>query len=296
MSVTLVESHLFSFAAWALRARGIPTIFRTLQSSLVPILICGVASTVSVASNVPVAIAPTGRPPVALAPPHHTPMPSVRLPLAPAVGGPVVAETAHDSDHAGAATTPVVPFESALPSRPLRPRRSPSASGDVDAEATRGAAGWWFNTAWALVVVVVAIVALRGLLRRLGRSPGGAGRGAVLEVVGRISTGPRSSVLAVRVGHRIVIVGQTATGLSMLADLSDPNEVASVLATVSAERSGSMSRGFASIFNHASRDYDEDVRVVEEGGDMAEFGVDRARDEVSGLLSRVRSMVGRRPS
>ena len=103
-------------------------------------------------------------------------------------------------------------------------------------------------------------------------------------------------MLAVRVGHRIVIVGQTATGLSMLADLSDPNEVASVLATVSAERSGSMSRGFASIFNHASRDYDEDVRVVEEGGDMAEFGVDRARDEVGGLLSRVRSMVGRRPS
>jgi len=255
-------------------------------------------------SNRPIGVLGAGRPPVAQQPPDHTPMPSARRPAGTAVveasltsGGAAVpfgaADTVgqHDSDQTQSEASGSALLPDAGSERLIRPRRLGKAG--IEAAAPPGAAGWWLNTAWALALVVVIIVALRFVLQRLGHGSATRQNAAVMEIVGRVSTGPRSAVLALRVGHRIVIVGQTANGLSPLADVSDPNEVAEVLAAAATHRSGSVSRGFATIFNHANRSYDEAIHNPNEAGDLAEFDIDRARDEVGGLLSRVRSMAGR---
>ena len=63
----------------------------------------------------------------------------------------------------------------------------------------------------------------------------------------RAYVGPRQALLLVRVGRRILVVGATPTGISRVAELTDPEEVEQVAARCQRGRAGSISNTFRSL-------------------------------------------------
>ena len=163
----------------------------------------------------------------------------------------------------------------------------------IPAPPEQNRSGWILNTVTALGVVLVLIYLVRaGLARLTGHTPAVANT-EVLEVLTRVSVAPRNHVLLIRMGRRILAVGDSSAGLRTLANIEDPEEVADLLAATMAAKPSSITKGFNQLFNRFNSDYTDEIRRVEEGGDTSENRVDRARDQVSSLLSRVRTMANR---
>ena len=159
----------------------------------------------------------------------------------------------------------------------------------VDADAQdvgTGVGSWGLQTAMALGVVVLLIVLVRQVLRRLGGAPA-TGHAGLVEVMARVPIAPRTHVLFLRIGERVIIAGQTQAGLNTLAELDDPDDVASVLAHVQASRPASITEGFGKLMRQFDRGFHQ---ADDEGGDSDEHVVDRARHDVSGLLTRIRNL------
>ena len=150
-----------------------------------------------------------------------------------------------------------------------------------------------FNTLTALGIVVALILLLRVVMNRLSGRGLTHGQSSAVEVLSRVSVAPRNHVLLIRTGHRVLVVGDSSAGLRTLANIDDPDEVASLLASTAADKPRSISRGFSQLLSHFNSEYRDDVRRVEEGNDTSEHRIDRARDQVSNLLTRVRAMAGR---
>lgn len=167
--------------------------------------------------------------------------------------------------------------------------RSAAADGEVP-DFNSGAS--WLKTVTALGLVLGLIFALRwGWMRATGRPTVSSAPG-VVEVLSRTAVAPRNHVLLLRVGGRILIVGDAGDGLRTLANVDDPDEIASLLASVTASRDNSITRNFSQMLSGFHNDY-EPRRPFEEGLDTQEHVVDRARDTVSGLLSRMRVLGGK---
>jgi flagellar biogenesis protein FliO len=101
--------------------------------------------------------------------------------------------------------------------------------------------GWW-RTAGALALVVVAILAIAGIVRRIvGRSNGlmhaiGAGGRApsgLLQVLGRYPVGRGQTLILLKLDRRVLLlcqsVGAKGAGMRTLCEVTDPDEVASLL-------------------------------------------------------------------
>jgi len=163
---------------------------------------------------------------------------------------------------------------------------------EIRSQGTSGS-GWVLSTLMGLGIVVALIFLLRVVMSRLsGRGLTLAGSSAV-EVLSRVSVAPRNHILLIRTGHRVLVVGDSSAGLRTLANIDDPDEVASLLASTAADKPRSISRGFSQLLSHFNSEYRDDLRRVEEGNDTSEHRVDRARDQVSNLLTRVRAMASR---
>lgn len=162
-----------------------------------------------------------------------------------------------------------------------QPQRARSAAGTADD-------GWPLQTLGALGVVIGLILVAKWAWGRFGGGVVARSTPAV-EVLSRTSVAPRNHVLLVRVGGRILVLGDSASGLRTLADVTEPDEVASLLEAVTAARTNSISESFSQLLNHNVADPPRHA-ARHEGGDDIEHRVDRARDSVSGLLATVRAL------
>jgi len=186
-----------------------------------------------------------------------------------------------------------------LPSTDVSPNESrplgsvPSISGNTTGANKAQApsiSSWFVNTLLALLVVVAAVFLLRAILSKLtGRAPLSANQ-HVVDVLARVGVSPKSHVMLVKLGRRILVVGDSPSGLSTLADIDDADEVASLLQAINARKPGSASGGFDQMLGRLGNDYDDVDRRAEEGSDLQEHRVDRARDNVSALVSRLRHL------
>jgi flagellar biogenesis protein FliO len=150
--------------------------------------------------------------------------------------------------------------------------------------------GWVLNTVTALGAVLLVIFGLRALLTRIGVATGGGARHPAVEVLSRTMIAPRNHVLLMRVANRILVVGDSPAGLRTLAQIDDPAEIAGLLAATTAASPHSISRGFSQMLGRYNRDFDDSHRIADEGNDQGEHTIDRTRDRVTGLLSRLRSL------
>ncbi|MEM6749888.1 MAG: flagellar biosynthetic protein FliO [Planctomycetota bacterium] len=167
-----------------------------------------------------------------------------------------------------------------------------------------GVAGGLLNTLGALGVVIAAILVARWFLtKRLGLgSP--VGPSPSVEVLSRTAIAPKSHVLLLRVGPRVLVVSDSSAGARTLSEVDDPEEVAQLLESVHASQSKSFAGGFRSALAKIQQQADDtDPRAVglidaeaaearkpsRHGRREAEPAVDRARDLISSLSSRFRA-------
>jgi flagellar biogenesis protein FliO len=81
----------------------------------------------------------------------------------------------------------------------------------------------------SLAVVAVLIVALGFGYRRLTATTNRAG-GAAVTLISRTVLTPKHQVMVLKVGRRLVVVGDAGHGMQALSEVSDPDEVTEVLA------------------------------------------------------------------
>jgi flagellar protein FliO/FliZ len=95
------------------------------------------------------------------------------------------------------------------------------------------ASGQWVLLRLGLLVALVCVLAYAGL-RLAARKYGGGSNGG-LTLVERVMVGPRRSLLLVRVGEKLILVGSSEAGLHTLAEL-DAEDVATAVEQAPVER------------------------------------------------------------
>ncbi len=154
-------------------------------------------------------------------------------------------------------------------------------------QAPAGAAtdgSWMLNTLGALALVIGLILVMRWAWQKLGGQVAAGGSSPVVEVLSRTAVAPRNHVLLIRVNHRVLVVGDSSAGLRTLTTVDDPEEVADLLQATSAGQR----RSFDRTLDRFDAQHDAEL-----GGDDSEHRIDRARDSVSSLLARLRTVGGR---
>lgn len=169
--------------------------------------------------------------------------------------------------------------------------RPGSAFNQSDAPTGSGPSIGLLKTLTALGVVIgLALLARFGYARLGGKVA--IASSPVVEVLSRTSVAPRSHVMLLRVGGRVLVVSDSSAGMRTLASVEDAQEVADLLGAVSAAKPTSISRGFSKLFQRFDEDHDR-LQGASDHGDAQRPSPERVRESVTGLLARVRSL-GRR--
>ena len=186
----------------------------------------------------------------------------------------------------------------AEPTPPIGIEAQPVERGRVSTTAPSNDGVNWQRLVTATVVVLVMIVLLRYAAGWLmpGAMRGGGGRG--VRVLGRTSIAPRQQVVLLHVGRRILVVGDSGGQLANLGTIDDAEEVAELLGQTSSTPPATATGRFKAMFGRATDTFVPPERVEAESltadddveGQPADPNVEAARDEISGLLDRMRSL------
>ena len=133
---------------------------------------------------------------------------------------------------------PATPAEDPYQDIVLPPRHGATTQASVGAAAAHHPADVFDTTrGWllALGIVLGAIFVSTRFgsaweCRRLGRGSG------ALQVVSRLNIAPKQQILLVRVGRRLVLVGNSGTQMNPLCEIGDPEEAALLLGQTAVER------------------------------------------------------------
>lgn len=160
---------------------------------------------------------------------------------------------------------------------------------ESNAAPETGGDDWLLSTLAALGVVIGLVFVIRWALRRGGVVTTAAPKGSVVEVLSRTTVAPRSHVLLLRVGQRILIVSDSSAGMRTLDSVQEPEEVAGLLGAVDAVAPTSMSKSFNGVMKKLSGQWSDAELVGASGGeDEAVVGDGVGLDQTRGTVSSVR--------
>jgi len=187
------------------------------------------------------------------------------------------------------------PASQAQPDPPAPQESLPLGSADPDSgspdtsSASNSSSSWMWQTFGALAIVIALIFFLRFMLQRLGGQASTAAHVAPLvEVLARSSIAPKTQLMFLKINQRVVVVAQSQAGLQTVTTFDNPEDTAWVLRQVESARPMSISQGFKQLMHRFDNDYA--AQSAEEGADDSEQYVDRTRNEMSSLLSRIRNL------
>lgn len=166
------------------------------------------------------------------------------------------AEHSPDFNFFAAPTPSAVDGPGASAQTGLRLHRPESRAGQTSPDESRApsatASAW--TTAAALSFVVVLIVGMASVWKRYaGRLPAVVGTD-VIEVLGRRPIDQRQSILLVRCGARILILGSSPGGFQTLAEVTDPTEIDYLAGLCkSSGNSGVVAQTFRQLLSQGSR-------------------------------------------
>ena len=119
------------------------------------------------------------------------------------------------------------------------------------------------RTVGALTLVLSIIFGLRSLLQGAARrggglasglGPGGRAPSGVLSVLGRYPVGKGQTLVLLQLDRRVLLLSQGSTGFQTLAELTDADEVASVVRKTADDEGASLSKRFSSMLRALERD------------------------------------------
>ncbi len=155
---------------------------------------------------------------------------------------------------------------------------------------------WLMSTLAALGVVIALVFGLRWLLRRGGVATASTPHGSVVEVLSRTTVAPRSHVVLMRVGQRILIVNDSPNGMRTLGTVHEPEEVADLLGAIEADRPTSVSKSFSGVMSRLAGGWSGSELETDEveSADMIEDGVafNQTRGAVSSVRGRLEALAG----
>lgn len=140
---------------------------------------------------------------------------------------------ATDTDQA--ATIPVSRGDSAIDEQ-AQPRRSgarivrPRIRSDAGEPALGRAQQPWYRTGLGALAIVLALVGVVFVLARRWIPTMRMADNAALQVIARTGVTPRHSVVLIRLGQRLVLVGVAGDRIQRLGEVTDPAEVAEITA------------------------------------------------------------------
>ena len=176
--------------------------------------------------------------------------------------------------------SPAIPEVAAIEQRPLG--RDPgllniggnSTAAESDLQATgEGSTSTYSQNEFvkvggALAVVLALIFFAAYIMRRMGGSMLRAGRpGGVLEILAKYPVGRGQQLVLLKLDRRILLLHQTGSSMTTLSEVSDPNEVASLLSRIESGSRDGFAYRFQSLLNQtsisASRSNDHSMQTVD---------------------------------
>lgn len=179
----------------------------------------------------------------------------------------------------GMAAAPVTDRAAPAESRPGTPlgipAPAPAKTALIDPDAPGRADGGFVRTATALAGVLCLIVGLSWVYKRAARASGGlagalgaGGRApaGLVEVLARYPLASRHTLVVLRFDRRVLLCSMTGgsrasgAGMTVLTELTEPEDVASVLVKARDQAGESIARSFERSLREAEKRTDEAVR------------------------------------
>lgn len=111
-------------------------------------------------------------------------------------------------------------------------------------------------TLLVLGLIVAAAAGARAVARRGGMlgamGPGGRAPAGVVEILARYPVGRGQSLVLIKIDRRVLVVSHTGGGLSTLCEITDAEDVASLLVKTRDEESASMDARFRGLLDRFS--------------------------------------------
>lgn len=155
-------------------------------------------------------------------------------------------------------------------------------TGDASGTGRQGAETWRVWDALPLMIVLALIAAVAMVVRKYmpaKRLLTGAG---AMDIVARLPLSGKQSLLLVKLGHQLVLVGVSPEQMASLAVIEDPEQVAAIVGRVAGSRPDSLSNSFADALGNEAGAYIEES----EGEDSSSA----AGGSVRTLLDKVRQL------
>ena len=150
-----------------------------------------------------------------------------------------------------------------------------------------------FDMLWplcaVLAIVVFCVLAIRKWMPQAGR----LGGSDLIKLLARHHLSGKQSLCLVRFGQRAVFVGVTNERISVLSEIADPEEVASLVAAVERGRPGSFTAMFGK-FTTAETDRQTDgareASDIEGELPVSSENLNQTGRDIRGLVQRVRTL------
>ena len=158
------------------------------------------------------------------------------------------------------------------------------------ADKINGFGGW--DLVKMLVLVVVVTGGIYGAARLLKKYvPGARGMfgGTALKVVGRMFLSPKQSIVVVKVGRRMVVVGVTPTEIRRLSEITDADEVEEMSREIAGTGKGSTTKEFQEELKKASKEYESGRELLESTGTAGEKtrAMEGIRNELESISKKI---------
>jgi len=160
----------------------------------------------------------------------------------------VPAEVSSPSDEVKGSTLPKKPsdfFRSAS-------RNEGGKPGDEEGAELPG--GDWLRMVGWLIFIIVLVYVLAVIMRKVAPGSARMFTSQAITVMGRTFIAPRQSLMLVEIGKRLLVLAVTPQSVTLVTEISDPEEMSLVKQIATAEKSKSISSGFKDIFRRTTRD------------------------------------------
>jgi flagellar biogenesis protein FliO len=147
---------------------------------------------------------------------------------------------------------------------------------------------------FALAIVISLILLLRTGVRRMTSLPGSRA-GKLVTVLSRSMISPRQQILVLQVGNRLLVVGDSGGAMSPLCEMTDPDEIASLIGQTrqSTDASPERKTSFGNIFRRAAEPFsdienDPDSSPADDAVKSQNPPEAVSAEEVGGLMEKIR--------
>jgi flagellar biogenesis protein FliO len=188
---------------------------------------------------------------------------------------------------------------------------SDAAGGAAEAPAKPSTAREATRVGAALAAVLGLIFFLRWAARRLYKVPVTGRPSGAVQVLSRTVLSPKQQLVLLQVGKRVLVVADGGAQMSALCQITEPDEVASLVGQLRSEKESAATKAFGSVFGRMRKRFEAEPSEAEpqetsieppgKRGSRLDItdteepnveAIDDTRQELNGLLEKVRLVSG----